>query len=177
MAVVEPLDRCHDGRRVMAQEQVVRSSEVSPAQAERSLREKVRYGSPLYNQIAEFYIEEALLLDENRLLEWADTLAEDLIYTAPMRITRLNEDPEGDIVRSVQHFDDNYTTVRLRIRRLTESKNVWSENPRARTRRFVGNVSAHHTDKENELAVVSYVLLMRNKSEAPTYQFVTARRN
>ncbi len=157
----------------MAQEKTLRPE----APATPSLGDKIRYGSPLYNEIAEFYIDEALLLDDNRLLEWVATLTEDLVYTAPMRVTRMNEDPVSDIVRSVQHFDDNFTTISLRARRLTESRNVWAENPRARTRRFVSNVSAHHTAKQDELAVVSYVLLMRNKAESPNYTFVTARRN
>ncbi len=157
----------------MPQEQTLRPD----APAIPPMGEKIRYGSPRYNEIAEFYIEEALLLDDNRLLEWIETLTVDLLYTAPMRVTRMNEDPVSDIVRTVQHFDDNYTTIRLRARRLSESRNVWAENPRARTRRFVSNVSAHYTAKLDEFAVVSYVLLMRNKAESPNYTFVTARRN
>ena len=161
----------------MASEQTVLSAPPAALSPTSDTGEKIPYGSPVYNQIAGFYIDEALLLDENRLLEWGEMLAEDLIYTAPMRTTRWNEDTKSDVVRSVQHFDDNYTTICLRIRRLTESKNVWAENPRARTRRFVTNVSAHRTNNPDEFAVTSYILLMKTRGESSDYQFVTARRN
>src|ERR1700733_1904932 len=140
-------------------------------------RKTIPYGSPLYNQIAQFLIEEAVMLDDNRLSDWQDQLTEDLVYTAPLRTTRWNEDPVSDIVRSVQHFKDDRQSINLRIRRLTESKSVWAENPHHRTKRFVANILVHETEVADEYAVTSYILLMKNRLDEPEYQFVTARRD
>lgn len=139
--------------------------------------ERVCYGDPDYNRIADFLIEEALLLDDNKLIEWVERLAEDLIYTAPVRTTRANEDSAGELVRGGQHYDDDYASIRLRVRRFTESKSVWADNPRARSRRFVTNISVWRSAKAGEFEVTSYLLLMKNKLESPTYEIVTARRN
>lgn len=175
MALVEPMDRSHDGGMKMKNNSETLPMATEPA--EHIQGKKVPYGSPVYNGIAEFLIDEALILDENRLLDWAKTLAEDLIYVAPVRTTRMNEDRISDIDRNSQHYDDDYGSVILRIRRFTESKSVWAENPRARTRRFVTNISVWETGRAGEYAVTSYLLLMKNKLESPSYDFITARRN
>ena len=49
--------------------------------------QRVPIGSPVYNQILEFLYDEACMLDEIRLKDWVATLAEDLVYTAPLRQT------------------------------------------------------------------------------------------
>ena len=52
----------------------------------------IAVGSAEYNAVLTFMYEEAALLDQLRLGEWGQLLATDLIYTAPLRHTRLGAD-------------------------------------------------------------------------------------
>lgn len=149
-------------------------ADTSPAAPSRNA---VPFGSLDYNAIAQFLTEEALLLDDNRLLEWKERLTEDISYSAPIRVSRWNDDAAGSIDRSGQHFLDDYASISLRIRRLTESKNVWTSNPQYRTRRFISNILVWETPDPDEFSVTSYLLLMRNKLESPHYETVTGCRD
>lgn len=99
----------------------------------------VPVGSAEYSAVVTFLYEEAALLDQLRLNEWGDRLATDLVYTAPLRHTRLGVDHAQSFVRSVQHFHDDYRSVMGRILRLS-GKSAWAEDPPSRTRRLVTNV-------------------------------------
>lgn len=138
--------------------------------------ERVRRGTPLFDEIEDFLVDEAALLDADELYGWLDLLCEDLHYTAPLRVTKMRSDPEGDIVRRNQHYYDDYSSIRNRIRRLKDTKSAWAEDPPSRVRRFISNVSIWRTDKESEFYVVSYLMLTRNRFERPDHQMVTAER-
>ena len=71
----------------------------------------VAVGSAEYSAILTFLYEEAALLDQLRLNEWGARLATDLVYTAPLRHTRLGVDHAKSFVRSVMHFHDDYLVV------------------------------------------------------------------
>lgn len=90
--------------------------------------ERVPVGAPEYNRIVEFLYDEAALLDQIRLTEWAATLATDLVYNAPLRETRGSAHQAATYVRSVQHYHDDYRSVMGRIMRLT-GKSAWAEDP------------------------------------------------
>ena len=55
---------------------------------------RVPVGSPIYNDVVTFLYEEATLLDQIRLQEWAERLDTDLVYTVPLRQTRLAAEEE-----------------------------------------------------------------------------------
>lgn len=130
-----------------------------------SLHKRVRVGSPVYNEIVEFLYEEAALLDDLRLAEWSELLAKDLAYSAPVRVTRSLAQKDKSIIRTVQHFDDDYDSIMGRIGRLTNTTSAWAEDPPSRTRRFITNVLVRETDKPDEFAVVSYLYLTRSRME------------
>src|ERR1700735_1636550 len=69
-------------------------------QAPLSLGTRIHVGSQIYNEIAEFLFEEAGHLDRLDLLKWAEMLAEDLVYTVPMRLNRPLADQAASVVRS-----------------------------------------------------------------------------
>jgi 3-phenylpropionate/cinnamic acid dioxygenase small subunit len=138
---------------------------------------RVPVGSEAYNQIVEFLYEEALLLDEIRLQEWTQRLAEDLSYTCPMRVTRPLSEQQKSIVRSVKHFDETHASILGRVHRLTMSKSAWAEDPPSRTRRFVSNVLVDATDKPDEFAVSSYLLVTRSRFEENHFTFFSGVRN
>lgn len=137
---------------------------------------RVRVGNPVYNEIVEFLYDEAAFLDQLRFAEWASLLAEDLVYTAPLRVTRTGPDQSGSIVRTTKHFDDDYPSIMIRLGRL-KTKSAWAEDPPSRTRRYVSNVRVNETPTPDEYAVVSYLLLARSRYEDPELQQMSAERH
>jgi 3-phenylpropionate/cinnamic acid dioxygenase small subunit len=140
-------------------------------------RRRVPVGSEMYNRITEFLYDEARLLDEIRLKEWTGMLATDLLYTAPMRQTRTLLDHAESIVRTVQHYDDNYRSILGRIMRLTETKSAWAEDPPSRTRRLVTNVLVESTVNPDEFAVRSYLLVTRSRFNYDQFDLISGERH
>lgn len=136
---------------------------------------RVHMGSAVYNEIFEFLIDEAALLDEQRVSDWANLLAEDLAYTAPLRQTRAGAGRHHNVIRSMGHFDDDYLSIMGRIGRLG-TKSAWAEDPPSRTRRLVTNVRIWETDRPGEYDVVSSLLLSRSRYEESDLQILTAER-
>lgn len=149
----------------------------APAAAAPFRPRRVPVGSEVYNQIAEWLYEEALLLDEIRLAEWTDRLAEDLAYTCPMRVTRSLSEQQKAIVRTVKHFDETYLSILGRVGRLTNTKSAWAEDPPSRTRRLVTNLLVSATDNTDEFEATSYLLLTRSRFEENHFTFFSAVRN
>lgn len=141
------------------------------------LGEPIPIGSETYNRILGFLYQEARLLDTIRLKEWAATLATDLVYTVPLRQTRLMSQQAESVVRTVQHYHDNYRSIMGRVMRLTETKSAWAEDPPSRTRRMVSNVQVFATDKADEFAVVSNLLLARSRFDSPEMDLISGERN
>lgn len=140
------------------------------------LGERAPSGSALYSEVLDFLYDEAALLDQNRFDEWAELLATDLAYTAPMRVT-LNANTKGrtDVVRTTQHFDDTYMSMMGRLGRL-KTKSAWAEDPPSRTRRLVTNVRVYKTAKADEFEAVSYLLLCRSRYEESDLNVLSAER-
>lgn len=124
---------------------------------------RVSTGSALYNQIVEFLYDEAAMLDQQRFHDWAMLLAEELSYSAPLRITRQGRERDKTVIRTTQHYDEDYASIKSRIERL-DTKSAWAEDPPSRTRRFVTNVRVWEA-KPNEFEVQSYLLLTRSRYE------------
>jgi 3-phenylpropionate/cinnamic acid dioxygenase small subunit len=53
----------------------------------------------------------------------------------------------------------------------------WAENPVSRTRRFITNVRVHRTDKDDEFAVTSSILLVRSRYDEDKLGLLSAERN
>jgi len=157
---------------IEAKVQTALSSEAAPTPKS----DRVPVGSPLYSRIVEFLYEEAALLDQIRLQEWAARLAQDLIYTAPLRETRPMDQQSASLVRTVQHFHDDWRSVMGRIMRLTGTKSAWAEDPPSRTRRLVTNVLVAKTVKPDEFSVNSYLLVTRSRFNSSEYDLISAER-
>jgi 3-phenylpropionate/cinnamic acid dioxygenase small subunit len=136
---------------------------------------RVRSGSPVYNEITDFLIDESILLDHNRTDDWYELLTEDLIYRMPVRRTVYREQGLGfDPVMA--HFDDDYQTMTVRIKRL-HSLSAYSEDPPSRVRRFVSNIRVHELETEGEFAVTSYVLALRSRWDRTEFDLISAQRD
>ena len=137
-------------------------------------RVRVPVGSPVYNRILETLYDEAAALDERRFDDWVAMLAKDLIYTAPVRLTRTGPNRDRDVMRTMMHFDETYSSILMRTGRL--SKSAWAEDPPSRTRRFVTNVRVGETDHPDEYEVVSYFFLTRSRGETDFVEQSTSER-
>ena len=135
---------------------------------------RVPLGSPVYNAILETLFDEAAALDERRFDDWTAILATDLIYTAPIRLTRTGPTRDRDVMRSMFHFDDDYNSILMRIGRL--HKSAWAEDPPSRCRRFITNVRVAECGTEGEYEVVSYLLLERSRGDNPENERMSAER-
>jgi 3-phenylpropionate/cinnamic acid dioxygenase small subunit len=139
--------------------------------------ERVRAGEPLHHEIVEFLEDEATLLDHSRLLDWLQLLAPDLVYRMPVRVTRMRDDVESEFSDGMFHFDENATTIFVKVTRMATTASPWAENPVSRTRRFITNVRVHRTDKDNEFAVTSSILLVRSRYDEDKLGLLSAERN
>lgn len=138
---------------------------------------RVPVGSDIHNRITEFLYDEARLLDQIRLNEWTQMLDTDLVYSAPVRTTRSIADQAKSVVRSVQHYKDNYRSVLGRVMRLTATKSAWAEDPPSRTRRLVTNVFVETTERDNEFDVCSYMLVTRSRFSDDHYDLISGERH
>jgi 3-phenylpropionate/cinnamic acid dioxygenase small subunit len=137
---------------------------------------RVPIGSAVYNEIVEYLYDEATMLDETRLVDWSATLASDLVYGAPLRQTRSLAHHAQSVVRTMQHYHDDYRSMLGRIMRLTATKSAWAEDPPSRTRRLVTNVMVSTTDKADEFAVVSYLLVTRSRFNFDDFDLISGER-
>jgi 3-phenylpropionate/cinnamic acid dioxygenase small subunit len=137
-------------------------------------RKRVPLGSEIYNRLLETLYDEAAALDERRFDDWIAMLAPDLIYQAPIRLTRTGPNRDRDVMRTMFHFDDDYNSILMRTGRL--QKSAWAEDPPSRCRRFVTNVRVGESDSAGEYEVVSYIYLERSRGDNPENERMTAER-
>jgi 3-phenylpropionate/cinnamic acid dioxygenase small subunit len=125
-----------------------------------------------------FLYREAELLDRGDLQEWLELLCPDIQYRVPVRTTRQKRDGEG-FSNSAFFFDDDYSSLKLRVARLV-SDFAWSDSPPARTRRMVSNVRVASSRlpglRDNELAVTSNLALFSFRGESTTPVLLTGER-
>ena len=136
----------------------------------------VSIGSTTYNEVLQHYYTESLLLDNVKLMEWAGLLAEDLVYSVPMRQTRGLSEQSASVIRSVMHMDEDYRSVMGRVMRLS-GKSAWAENPPSRIRRFVTNVQVFETDQADEFDVINYLLISRNRFDDDFFDLIPCERH
>jgi PAH dioxygenase small subunit len=129
-------------------------------------------GTPLYGEVVEFLYREADLLDSYRFGEWLELLAEDIRYDMPVRTNQYRAAGEG--FQDVGFFDDNYASLKTRVKRL-ETEFAWAEAPPSRTRHFVSNVLVAPGARADELAVRLNFMITRTRADRG-YQLYTGRR-
>jgi 3-phenylpropionate/cinnamic acid dioxygenase small subunit len=135
---------------------------------------RVPLGSPVYYAILETLYDEAAALDERRFDDWTAMLASDLVYTAPIRLTRTGPNRDRDVMRTMFHFDDTYESILMRTGRL--QKSAWAEDPPSRCRRFVTNMRVGECETAGDYEVVSYLFLERSRGDNPETEHMTAER-
>ncbi|AOG00105.1 MAG: 3-phenylpropionate/cinnamic acid dioxygenase subunit beta [Blastomonas sp.] len=137
-------------------------------------RARVPLGSAIYNRLLETLYDEAAALDERRFDDWVAMLEHDLVYTAPIRLTRTGPNRDRDVMRTMYHFHEDYGSILMRTGRL--QKSAWAEDPPSRCRRFVTNVRVGECETAGEYEVVSYLFLERSRGDNPENERMTAER-
>lgn len=125
-------------------------------------------------RVIRFLYREAELLDDFRLEEWLELLADDVTYKVPIRLTRERSSSRSEFSDDSYHFNDTYGTMATRVRRF-ESEFAWSESPRSRTRRFVGNVRVESVD-DDLVTVKSNLQIQRRRGQSTDTDTITGER-
>lgn len=126
----------------------------------------------LWFRVSQFYAYEAALLDNQHIDEWLQLLDDDIIYRAPVRVTRKRGAPTET---EMMLFDENRRSLGLRVRRLSTDV-AWSEDPPSRTRRMVGNVIANAEADGSTALVTSALLVYRNRGDSWEHDLISAER-
>jgi 3-phenylpropionate/cinnamic acid dioxygenase small subunit len=134
----------------------------------------VKPGDALYNDVLGFLNAEAELLDDGRLVDWLEMLSEDISYRMPVRETLQRGEGTGFASR-VTLFDDDLSTLTLRVRRLVVSPNAHAEVPATRSRRFLSTVRVETAG--DDVLARSSVLLLCSRWDVSSYEFLSAHRN
>jgi len=129
-------------------------------------------GTPLYGEVTEFLYREADLLDSGRFGDWFELFAEDIRYDMPVRTNQFRAAGEG--FQEVAFFDDNYASLKTRVKRL-ETEFAWAETPPSRTRHYVTNLLLAPGGRADELAVRVNFMITRTRADRG-HQMFTGRR-
>lgn len=125
--------------------------------------------------IEAFYYREARLLDERQYQQWLTLLAAEIEYTVPARsVPQLDNDKRETeaFLNRAQEFsrgmepplrDEKHLHLMIRVMRSLKMV-AWTENPPARTRRFVSNIELID-QHASELTVYSNTLLYYSRHE------------
>jgi p-cumate 2,3-dioxygenase beta subunit len=115
--------------------------------------------------VEDFLYHEAALLDEWRLDEWLDLLAEDASYYVPS-----NDAPASDHRDTLFTIADDMRRIRARVKRLKDTE-AHAEFPHSRTRRMITNVRI--TERQDDvLTVAANFTVCRFRRAAPLREFV-----
>jgi 3-phenylpropionate/cinnamic acid dioxygenase small subunit len=134
----------------------------------------IAFGEPVYNELMNFLIEEAHLLDDGRFGEWVALLADDLVYSMPVRQTFNRK--RGDGCGTLYWLRENKEMLTFKAERLL-GDSAWCEDPPSRIRRMVTNLRVHETAVPGEYLVQSYLLLQRNSGDEHQFHSFSARRD
>ncbi len=112
----------------------------------------------------QFLIHEARLLDEARFDEWLALFTEDAWYWVP---SQPNQDNPRDTISLI--YDDR-RLLETRVRRLA-SPRIYSQEPRSRTSRMIGNVTMEEAEAGGRACTVrsKFQILEYRREEQRTF--------
>lgn len=135
---------------------------------------RIPSGSREYCRCVDFLVDEADALDKNLLEEWLGMLDPEIDYRVPIRLTRERAAGPG-FSREGFHLLENHESLITRVERLATDY-AWSDDPPARTRRFLTNFRVFEIDGTDDLRVRSNLLLYRERMAEPAPQLLSAER-
>jgi 3-phenylpropionate/cinnamic acid dioxygenase small subunit len=124
--------------------------------------------------IQRFLALEAKLLDENRLNEWFELLADDVRYFMPVRETLPLGPDRPSSPAKFALFDDDKNSIRLRVLRAL-SNVAPTESPPPVTQRLITNVLTEPTASADEYRVYSNFIVHNERRGRHVSMFVGSR--
>jgi p-cumate 2,3-dioxygenase subunit beta len=118
---------------------------------------------PARSEVEDLLYKEAALLDEWRLEEWLEMLAEDAVYQVPP-----TDAPEGDARNTLFIIADDAVRIRSRVKQLL-GKSAWAENPHSRTRRMISNVRVLGAEGNDILVTANFIVNRMRYENVDTY--------
>ena len=110
-----------------------------------------------FQDVYDFLVGEAALLDARRFRDWLALVSQDIDYRIPIHITRsLGSDLPAFSTESF-HMMEDPASLTTRIDRF-DTGYAWSQDPPPMLRRFVSNIRITGQD-DNRIEAVSYILL------------------
>jgi 3-phenylpropionate/cinnamic acid dioxygenase small subunit len=134
----------------------------------------VPVGSADYNTILEWLYREAAMLDRGEFSAWFKTLAPDIVYDMPTRMSVYPKDGDG-FDPNFGFFAENHASLETRVKRL-QTDQAWAEQPGSRTRHYVSNLLVDQLEDGTFLATSAF-LVTRIRSDMPYDLFTGERRD
>lgn len=134
----------------------------------------IPYTNDTHQEVHQFLVWEAELLDSRRYQDWLSLLTEDIVYKMPVRVTKAHT-LEGSILDGMDHFDEDMYSLKKRVQRF-ETEHAWAEDPPSRTRHFVSNVRVYPGEGDGQYTAKSYVLLFRSRGDTRDPDFLSVER-
>lgn len=134
----------------------------------------IPFSSERHDQVHEWLVREAELLDNRRWRDWLDLLTDDIVYRMPVRVTAAHT-LEDSMLTDMDHFDEDSYSLRKRVERF-ETEYAWTEDPPSRTRHFITNVRAYEGPGDGEVTAKSYFLLFRSRGDVREPDLVAGER-
>jgi 3-phenylpropionate/cinnamic acid dioxygenase small subunit len=135
---------------------------------------RIPFGHALYNEVMQFLIDEANLLDDGMFKDWLSLLSDDFQVHMPVRSTCRRARGSG-VSKSMVFVHDDKAAVAFRVERLM-GDSAWADDPPSRMRRMVSNLSLHATGVEGEYLARNNILMHRNRGNEQAFQVFSARR-
>jgi 3-phenylpropionate/cinnamic acid dioxygenase small subunit len=127
---------------------------------------QVSVQSALWNDVMQFYIDEAWLLDDRKYREWLGLLTDDVFYYMPRRKNVYRRELEREIPEQgtdIAYFEESHAAMEVRVARL-ETGMAWADDPPSRTRHLVGNLKVKELDN-GDVEAKSAFLVYRSHLE------------
>jgi 3-phenylpropionate/cinnamic acid dioxygenase small subunit len=144
------------------------------ADATEAVGVSLAFDDPRHLLAHRWLVDEAYLLDRQDYDAWLATLAEDIHYFMPIRLTTA-AGSGYDTARQMAHFDEDKYSLSRRVARLA-TEHAWTEDPPSRIRHHLSNVRTFATDSDDRLLVESAVLLFRSRGDVAGPSLVSAGR-
>jgi len=123
--------------------------------------EMLSFNHPLHLAAHEFLVREAYVQDRRDFDTWLGMMTPDVVYRVPVTAT-LGASPHK--AGEMDHLSEDFYSLKMRIARL-KTNLAWTENPPSRTRHMITNVCCYRTDKEDEVRVLSALLVFRTQGD------------
>jgi len=134
----------------------------------------IPFGDPRYNDVMQFLIEEAQLLDDGLLNDWLGLITQDMAYEMPVR-DHVRRSAGSGFEPVMKWIDDDYPAIAFKVKRYMATETAWAEDPPSFTRRFVSNLLLRTTAIEEELSARTSILAYRKRGGDES-RLISARR-